>query len=109
MANFRSAGLRLASSAIIVCLSLQSAAMLAQSVTWSAPAGGFVFDRLTGSIRPVTGFVGAAVLGPAVFTGIEWAAIAPNQKSALLSRTTGLLWIPDLTAPDRVQSVQLDL
>lgn len=77
----------------------------AQTTSWAAPSGGFVFDSSARAIRPITGFVGSGVFGTAILSGIDWAAIAPNQKSALVSQNSALVWIPDLNTPAQSQSL----
>ncbi|MGD1073251.1 MAG: hypothetical protein ABSB15_24320 [Bryobacteraceae bacterium] len=78
---------------------------MAQTVTWSAPASGFIFDAVGGVIRPISGFVGSAVAGSPVMSGIQWAAVAPNQNSALVCRDSTLLWIPNLSLPGQSQTL----
>jgi hypothetical protein len=101
----RPAWLRVAAAGLFAALSAPTCLMVAQSVTWSAPASGFVFDAEAGAIRPISGFVGSAVAGPPVLSGIQWAAVAPNQISALVSRNSTLLWIPSLYSPAQSQSL----
>jgi hypothetical protein len=69
----------------------------AQSATWTAPSSGYIYDSINRSIRPVTGFIGSAVLGPSVADGVKSASIAPNQKSALAEQDGSQVWIPDLS------------
>jgi hypothetical protein len=86
-------------------LSVQSCISMAQTVTWSAPASGFIFDAVDGVIRPISGFVGSAVAGPAIMSGIQWAAVAPDQNSALVYRDSALLWVPNLNQPSQSQTL----
>jgi hypothetical protein len=90
----------------LLCI-LPGTEIFAQKAAWVAPAGGYVFDAIARSIRPVVGFVGSAYLGPASVDGIEWASLAPNRRSALAVRDGVLLSIADLTAPDGVESLDL--
>jgi hypothetical protein len=83
----------------------ESGIVLAQSATWSTPSSGFIYDSGSQSIRSLTGFIGAATLGPPAVTGIDWAAIAPNAKSAIAEQNGAEIWIPDLTSPAVVQSL----
>jgi hypothetical protein len=78
-------------------LVLYSGTATAQTGTWTPPFSGYVHDAINRSIRPVTGFIGAAVLGPSVADGIDWVSMAPNQKSALAERNGSRIWMPDLS------------
>lgn len=69
------------------------------------PSSGYVADLPTSSIRPITGFVGSAVLGPSVLDNLVWASVAPNQKSALVQQGDSVVWIADLAYPDRSQAL----
>jgi DNA-binding beta-propeller fold protein YncE len=89
----------------VVGLALHVAPASAQAQTWTAPTSGYIYDAATRSIRPVTGFVGSSILGPSIVDGIDWAALAPNQKSALVQRGGSLVWIADLATPDRSQTL----
>ena len=77
----------------------------AQSGTWTAPSGGYFYDSTNRSIRSLTGFIGSAVQGPAVATGIDWASLAPNQTSGLAQQNGSQIWIPDLSAAGTFQAV----
>lgn len=74
-----------------------------QTESWTAPASGYVYDSRTQSIRTVSGYVGAAVLGNSVADGMTWASIAPNQNYALGRRGGSTLWIPDLATAGQSQ------
>ncbi len=101
--------LRIVTAGLFACMSTQTGILMAQSSaqssTWSAPASGFVFDAAAAAIRPVSGFVGSATSGPAIMSGVQWAAVAPNQKAALVSRDSVLLFVPNLNVPDQSQTV----
>lgn len=88
-------------AALLFCV----AAATAQTASWTAPTDGYIYDAATQSIRPVDGFIGSAVLGPAILDGLDWASVAPNRKSALIRHAGSLAWIPDLGSP--AQSRQL--
>lgn len=77
----------------------------AQTATWSAPSSGFVHDTLTGAIRPVLGFVGAAYLGAPVLEQVTRASIAPNQHTAIIERDGAMRWARDLRSPDRLETL----
>src|SRR5260370_40702316 len=62
----------------------------AQSVTMQGPVSGFIFHNPTQTIRPIMGIPGAAYVGAAVFTGVDFAVVAPNGKPAIF-RQDGLL------------------
>jgi hypothetical protein len=103
MSFFRSYSVRIALAGL--GLILHPGTVNSQTGTWTVPASGYVLDSVSQSIRPVQGFVGAAVLGSSVFGEIDWASLAPNQKSALAERNGFLIWIPDLAAPERWQTL----
>lgn len=69
-------------------LSLATAAaalsLAAQGVQWGAPISGLVYDPPTKSLRQLLGFPGGARLGPALLEGVEWAAVSPAGKAALV-------------------------
>lgn len=89
----------------LAALLFHVAATQAQTASWIAPTEGYVYDAASQSIRPVDGFIGSAVLGPAIVGGLDWASVAPNRKSALVRRAGVLLWIPDLSAPRQSQEI----
>jgi len=62
------------------------------STAVSGPVTGFVFSP-SGWIRPMLGVPGAAYLGPAVATGLEAAAIAPDGSAALAVQQAGKLML----------------
>ena len=98
-----SAGRRLLPVLTVLLYTLQAAT--AQTVTWSAPSNGFIFDAVSSSIRPISGFVGSATVGAPVITSVAWAAIAPNAQSAIVEQNSKLLWIADLHAPGATQDL----
>jgi len=71
-----------------LCLPLPGAA---QSVSWTPPTLGYLFDSTAKSIRPLSGIPGAASLEAAlaVSSKLEWASISPNRKFALASTREG--------------------
>jgi hypothetical protein len=82
----------------------------AQTPNWVAPANGYLYDRLTESIRPVVGFGGSAYLGSPVVSGVAWASLAPNQQTALAVVNAALVSIANLGAPGQFQTIdQSDL
>src|ERR1039458_9783970 len=69
----------------------------AQTPSWNLPTNGYFYDSVSGSIRPILGVLGSAYAGPAVFTALDWASVAPDGRSALVSQQDRLWWIPDLS------------
>ena len=49
----------------------------------TGPVSGLVFDSGTQALRPILGVPGAAHLGAAAASGLDWAEVAPNGRSAL--------------------------
>ncbi|MBE0656231.1 MAG: hypothetical protein IH602_00995 [Bryobacteraceae bacterium] len=72
----------------VLRLSLVAAAaalsLAAQGIKWGGPISGLVYDSPTKSLRQILGFPGGARLGPALLEGIEWAAVSPAGKAALV-------------------------
>jgi hypothetical protein len=89
---------------VLVCM-FSGGPAPAQTLSWSAPSSGFVYDSLTSSLRPVVGFIGSAYLGPFVLDSVDWASLAPNRQSALARRGGDFVWIADLRAPDHLLSL----
>ena len=104
MLTFLSLKYRIVASAFTV-LTLFAASSTAQTGSWSVPSSGYVFDSIARNVRPVSGFVGSAVLGAPVATGIDWASIAPDRKSSLVEMNGSLFWIPDLSASATSQAL----
>ncbi len=71
-----------------LCLPMLAAA---QSVVWTPPTLGYLFDSSAKSIRALSGIPGAASLegGLAVANKLESAAISPNRKFALATTKDG--------------------
>ncbi len=86
-----------------LCLVISTGFALAQPPTWTAPSSGYIYDSIGRNIVPVTGFIGSAVAGPPVASGIDKVSVAPNQKSALAVKNGSLIWIPDLSTPSTFQ------
>lgn len=89
---------RISTACALLGLVLCAGRAPAQTSAWAAPSSGFVYDSIGRSIRPVTGLIGAALLGPSVASEIDWVSVAPNQKSALAESNGSQVWIPDLSA-----------
>lgn len=68
---------------ILLGLAAAGPLALAQSVTVQGPVSGFIFHSASHTIRPILGIPGAAYVGAAVFTGVDFAVVAPNGKSAI--------------------------
>jgi hypothetical protein len=72
----------------VLRLSLVTAAaalsLAAQGVQWGGPISGLVYDSPTKSLRQILGFPGAARLGPPLLEEVEWAAVSPAGKTALV-------------------------
>ena len=100
MAIFRSQTIPFALAGMLG-LEILSGLCTGQTSTWTLPGSGYVYDAQVGAIRPLVGFIGAAVPGPAILDELEWASLGPNGKTALVQRGDSLLWIADLQTPDR--------
>ncbi|HEU0121269.1 MAG TPA: hypothetical protein VFQ91_12140 [Bryobacteraceae bacterium] len=59
---------------------------MSQEIQFTGPLSGLVFDGPSHSLRQVLGMPGAAVLGPPVAGGIDWATVAPNGQRAIILR-----------------------
>jgi hypothetical protein len=89
----------------LIGLTWQAGALTAQTASWTNPASGYVFDPLNREIRSVSGYLGSATIGSAVITGIDWASLAPNRKSAFVQLNQAMTWVADLGNPDQIQSL----
>lgn len=58
--------------------------LAAQGVRWGGPISGLVYDSPTKSLRQILGAPGGARLGPTLLDGVEWAAVSPSGKAALV-------------------------
>lgn len=67
-----------------------ASALSAQTVGLTAPVSGVVFDARTHSIRTLTGYPGASMLGGTVAGGIDYAEISPDGGLALVVKEGGL-------------------
>lgn len=105
MAIFRSQTIRFAFAGLLGFETL-CGLCTGQTSTWTLPGGGYVYDAQAGTIRPLVGFIGAAVPGSAILDGLDWASLAPDGKGVLAQRGESLLWIPDLQNPDQQTSVE---
>jgi len=83
----------------ISSLCLLALSGLAQTSTLQGPAGGFLFDAPSRSLRPLIGLPGASHFGPPILTGVPLAGVAPDQRKAVLASETGLQVILDLRNP----------
>ena len=80
----------------LLCFAAGAGSLGAQTASWTAPADGYVYDAVSLAVRPVAGFIGSAVLGAPVLSGVKAAFLAPNQKSAIVVRDDAPVWFPDL-------------
>lgn len=99
-----------------ICALLLPAWLSAQGLALQGPSSGFVFDAPSRSIRPIVGLQGAAYLGAPAVSDVDFAAIAPDGRSALAVRAGGVNLIrhldsasptsealdPLIGAPDRI-------
>lgn len=58
----------------------------AQDTRLSGPITGLVFDKPSQSLRQIVGMPGAAMLGQAILSDVDWASVAPNGRVALAMR-----------------------
>src|SRR5258708_4487047 len=70
--------------------------LLSQGLLMQGPTSGVVFESSTSSIRPILGLAGGAHLGSAIYTGLDYASIAPDGRSALAVQSGQLILIQDL-------------
>lgn len=56
-----------------------------QTLQISGPSTGLVFDAPTGSLRRILGNPGAARLSTPLLSGLDWASVAPDGVSAVIS------------------------
>lgn len=55
----------------------------------AGPVTGYVFDALSGALRPMLGIPGAAYLGGLIVTGLDIASVAPDGSAALAVQQSG--------------------
>lgn len=70
----------------LVLLLFACSARVLPAQQFSTVEFGHIFDRPSGSIRPIVGFPGSAWLGTASCTGLAWASVAPDGEQALAVR-----------------------
>jgi hypothetical protein len=72
-------------SQVLTALGLIAACPLtfAQSVAVAGPVSGFIYDGGSLALRPIIGIPGAAYVGASVFSGVGFAAVAPNGSLAI--------------------------
>src|SRR5687768_16217534 len=58
----------------------------AQDIRLSGPITGLVFDQPSQSLRQVVGMPGAALLGQAILSDVDWASVAPSGRVAIVMR-----------------------
>lgn len=80
-----------------VSLLLSADLMQAQSVSWSGPTSGVVYDAPTRSLRPIIGLPGSAYLGESLASELDGAWVAPNGDRAVVLRQGQLSAVADLT------------
>ena len=72
---------------IVICFALTAALIApaaAQTPGIQGPVTGLVFTAQT--VRPLLGAPGAAVAGPTLMTGVQWASVAPSGNWGLISQ-----------------------
>jgi hypothetical protein len=67
---------------VILC-AFAMAGWAAGSATLGGPVTGYIFNAQAGALQPMRGIPGAAYIGPAIVTGVEAAAVAPDGSAAL--------------------------
>ena len=73
-----------------------------QDVRLSGPITGLVFDKPSQSLRQVAGMPGAALLGPAVLSDVDWASVAPSGRVAIVVRQGETRLFSTATGPAEV-------
>jgi len=68
----------------------------AQPAALSGPTEGFTFDAPTRSLRAVAGYPGASSFGPALVSGIDIAAVAPQRNYAVAFQNGGCVFVSSL-------------
>ena len=61
-----------------------------------APTLGFVFDRASAAILPITGVPGAAMYGAPLLTSIDGASVAPSGDLAIVRNSDGVFAVKSL-------------
>ena len=61
-----------------------------------APTLGFVYDRASAAILPITGLPGAAMYGTPLLTSIDAASVAPSGDLAIVRNSDGLFAVTSL-------------
>lgn len=64
--------------------------LLAQESKLSGPVSGYVFETSSKTLRQVIGVPGAAYVGPAIRSGLDFASVSPDGKLALVQRDGSL-------------------
>lgn len=82
--------------------------LAAQNSPVSGPVEGFVFDAPTKSLRAVTGVLGAASLGPALVSEIEFGAVAPHRDFAIGYKSERCILVSGLGSGAHASSVISD-
>lgn len=71
---------------MLKALLLSSCALMIHAQSVSGPIPAFIFDSPTGSIRAVTGSLGASSLGPALVDRVDFASVAPSENYGIAVR-----------------------
>ena len=77
----------------------------AQSVAVSGPTEGFLFDGPTRSLRAVAGYPGASSFGPALVSGVDAAAVAPQRNYAVAFQNGSCVFVSSLDGSPAVSSI----
>ena len=74
----------------LLSLAVAAVGALGQDSNLAGPVSGFLVDEQARSIRPILGMPGSAYAGDASVTAFDFAAGAPDGRSAVISRSGSL-------------------
>jgi len=92
----------------VVPILLSVGLLAAQNSPLSGPVEGFVFDAPAKSFRAVSGVLGAASLGPALVSEIDFGAVAPRRDYAVAFKSGQCLLVSGLSSSAPASSVISD-
>ena len=72
----------------------------AQNSGLAGPQSGFVFDRASGTIRPVIGVPGSAHLGSAAVKQVRYGAVSPDGSAAIILENRQLSFATSLSSTE---------
>jgi hypothetical protein len=93
-------------SAFAVLAITLSIGILPAQTPLSGPVEGFTFDLPTRSLRGIIGMLGSASLGPAVWSNLDYASVAPHKNYAIAFQDGRALVISGLDS-DRISAATL--